>query len=117
MAAKPVRNLSSGGSANACSKVHGDSRGSKIERPSSSESPFMLDETGGGEEGSHVWRDDSVRRDKVMMSPHDVDIYAGKNKLSTDAKEDDSAHQEQRSRRSPQSNIYFAIVRCRVAIN
>ena len=52
---------------------------------------------GGGEEGSHVWRRDGVRRDKVMgdirmHSPHDVDTYAGQSKLSSDTKESDSAH-------------------------
>ena len=52
---------------------------------------------GGGEEGSHVWRRDGVRRDKVMgdirmHSPHDVDTYAGQSKLSSDAKESDSVH-------------------------
>ena len=49
------------------------------------------------EEGSHVWRGDGVRRDKVMgdirmHSPHNVDIYAGQSKLSSDVKESDLVH-------------------------
>jgi hypothetical protein len=59
---------------------------------------------GGGEEGSHVWRGDSVRRDKVMCDvgmhrPHDIDTYVGRSELSIDAKESDSAHREPHSRR------------------